>query len=234
MVRAFLNVSMGKMRWTAGPLAWFGQLPFLRGMGGAGGGLPAQVAVAAGRTLAGVAVFAGVATPTHVPPKPEPKASFAAAIPAAPGATVPASAAKRGKTASTPNAGGASAPTSPGTTAAPSRLIAGSDPVPTTAAPRPTVPNRPPVAREDAISTGPHTPRTLDVTANDSDPDGNLQMPIVVLDQPGPVHANLTSGGHVVNIVPDNSPPGVFQFHYRLCDTQNSCVTTTVTVTITS
>lgn len=34
VVRAFLNVSVGKLRWVAGPISWLAQLPFLRFLGG--------------------------------------------------------------------------------------------------------------------------------------------------------------------------------------------------------
>ena len=33
VVRAFLNISMGRLRWVAGPLSWLAQLPFLRFVG---------------------------------------------------------------------------------------------------------------------------------------------------------------------------------------------------------
>ena len=77
VVRAFLDVSIGRLRVVAGPVAWFGSLPFV-------GNVPtlAQVGVAAVRTAAismsfAGAVVVGTAHVTYHPP-----AVTAAAVPA--------------------------------------------------------------------------------------------------------------------------------------------------------
>src|SRR5438105_256781 len=60
IVRAFLNISIGRMRWMAGPLAWVFQLPFLERIPGGAAG---QAAGVAARVVAGAAVFTGIAAP---------------------------------------------------------------------------------------------------------------------------------------------------------------------------
>ncbi len=57
VVRAFLNISMGRLRWVAGPLSWLAQLPFLRFVGAV-----QQVGTAvgvAGAAATGVAAVVG-------------------------------------------------------------------------------------------------------------------------------------------------------------------------------
>ncbi|MBV9412998.1 MAG: HD domain-containing protein [Acidimicrobiia bacterium] len=60
MVRAFLNVSLGRLRWMVGPLAWVAELPFLRGMPWDAGG---QVVGMAARVVAGASIFVAAAAP---------------------------------------------------------------------------------------------------------------------------------------------------------------------------
>jgi len=240
VVRAFLNLGMNKLRWTAGPLAWLAQLPFLQGIPS---GIPTQVAVAGGRALAGVAVFAGVAAPSTPPPKPAEK-GYAVAIPKG----APAPAAHAGKTTATTGprhlvAGNAPPPSlapTPTPTSAPLHLVAGNEPLPSPAPPAPTTsttrrPAVPPIARDDVVTTSQSSPQSVDVTKNDAAPSGDrLVMPVKVLNQPGGINANVKSDGHVINVVPNNQPPGVYAFQYQVCDTSGGCAVATVTITVTS
>jgi hypothetical protein len=237
VVRAFLNLGMNKLRWTAGPLAWLAQLPFLQGITG---GVPAQVAVAGGRVLAGMAVFAGVAAPSAPPPKPQ-ATGYAAPIPstsnhaAAPTAASPKAPRPAQASPSSPSP----SPTTPTTTR---HLVAGNDPVPAPAAPSPapttSTTRRPavaPTARDDGVTTSQSEPKSVDVTKNDTAPTGDpLVMPIKILSQPAGINANLKSDGHVINVVPNNQPPGVYAFQYQVCDTSGGCAVATVTITVTT
>lgn len=66
VVRAFLNVSLGRLRVAAGPLAWLGQVPFLRPLT-AGAGAPASVALGGALAAAvGMATLAPASSP-HLP-----------------------------------------------------------------------------------------------------------------------------------------------------------------------
>lgn len=68
MVRAFLNVSLGRLRWMVGPLAWVAELPFLRGMPWDAGG---QVVGMAARVVAGASIFVAAAAPATASGAPE-------------------------------------------------------------------------------------------------------------------------------------------------------------------
>ncbi|HZQ83352.1 MAG TPA: Ig-like domain-containing protein, partial [Acidimicrobiales bacterium] len=233
MVRAFLNVSLSRLRWTAGPLAWLAQLPFLQGVPS---GIPTQVAAAGARVAAGVAVFAGVAAPTAPPAPPAQTATYAVPIPGQPAPTAPAP--KATPPRATATTASPTRATTPATTTTVLHLVAGNEPVPSTQKPRPTTtstsaaPNLPPIARNDSVDVPYQTPRSFDPTSNDSDPDGKLQFPIVILDQPSGINVSVKSDGHVVNIAPNNSPPGVYVFRYKVCDTQGACSQALVTINV--
>ena len=58
VVRAFLSLSMGRLRWVAGPLSWLAQLPFLRFAGGIQS-VGTTVGVVAAATTGAAAALAG-------------------------------------------------------------------------------------------------------------------------------------------------------------------------------
>lgn len=63
VVRTFLNLSMGRLRWIAGPLSWLAQMPFLQGLAGVAQSVGSTVGVAAVATGgAAAALTAGVVT----------------------------------------------------------------------------------------------------------------------------------------------------------------------------
>ncbi len=65
VVRAFLNISLGRLRWTAGPLSWLAQAPFLRplpNLGQVAGAVSSTVGAAAGVVTLGLAPVLGVHT----------------------------------------------------------------------------------------------------------------------------------------------------------------------------
>ncbi|NNF65558.1 MAG: DUF5011 domain-containing protein [Acidimicrobiia bacterium] len=63
VVRTFLNLSMGRLRWIAGPLSWLAQLPFLQGLAGVAQSVGSTVGVAAVATGgAAAALTTGVVT----------------------------------------------------------------------------------------------------------------------------------------------------------------------------
>jgi VCBS repeat-containing protein len=90
--------------------------------------------------------------------------------------------------------------------------------------------NAPPVALSDEVTTSSNTPVTIDVLANDFDPDGD---PLTVQDltQPANGTAVLNSDG-TVTYIPDPSFAGEDTFTYTICDPGNLCATATVTITV--
>jgi hypothetical protein len=134
VVRAFLNVSLGRLHWALGFAAWVAELPFLTVLPrlvaqvstavGGGAALPPALPGIAAASLGAMAVVGHV----HVP---------------AAGATVVATPARPAPRASTPD------PTPAATTA--TAPVSASDPLPVA------VPPVPPVATVGPLSTGPGT-----------------------------------------------------------------------------
>jgi hypothetical protein len=242
MVRAFLNISLGRMRWMVGPLAWIAELPFLRGIPWDAGG---QVAGMAARVAAGATIFAGAVgatgtaagAPTAAPPAPTNNAPATTVVTAAPSAPVAPAQAKPASTTTTTTTVALKtvAPTPQGTTPPVARPTPVATTPPTTA--KPLGPNVPPIAHSDSATTTAHAPVQVDLTANDSDPDGDgLVFPVTVSYNATTgkgANVNLNADGHTINYVPNNHQnPGPDTFSYTVCDARGGCSTASVTVTV--
>ena len=96
--------------------------------------------------------------------------------------------------------------------------------------------NDPPVANDDHVTTPEDTPVVIDVAANDTDVDGNLD-PTTVTVIGGPSHGTVTVDPltGVVTYTPDLNYNGTDVFTYRICDTGMPvyCDTARVYITIT-
>ncbi len=91
----------------------------------------------------------------------------------------------------------------------------------------------PPIAEDDAVEVAEDGAVDIDVPANDSDPDGDLdRTSVTVLTQPahGDVTVNPLTG--VVTYKPDENFNGTNTFTYEICDSLNVCDTATVTVEV--
>jgi HD-GYP domain-containing protein (c-di-GMP phosphodiesterase class II) len=84
IVRAFLNVSIGRLRWIIGPVSWVADVPFVARLGMAGHALAtgAQVLVGAAALTAGGVLAAHAATTTTTQGNELRGASLAASVPA--------------------------------------------------------------------------------------------------------------------------------------------------------
>jgi hypothetical protein len=236
MVRAFLNISLGRMRWMVGPLSWVAELPFLRGIPWDAGG---QVAGMAARVVAGASIFAGAVGPAATASG-APSADPAPSQSSAPATTVVIGAPGVPATAPPTTAGAAPTTTIAKTTATAPRVTAPpttAPPAPTPPTTKPPAPNVPPIARNDSATTSAHNPVQIDLTANDSDPDGDgLVFPVTVSYSSAGKGANVNLGadGHTVNYVPNNhQTPGPDTFPYTVCDARGGCSVANVTVTVT-
>jgi len=90
--------------------------------------------------------------------------------------------------------------------------------------------NDAPVAADDSANTNEDTPVTINVLANDSDPDGNA-LTVTGVTQPanGSVVIN---GGTTVTYTPNSNWNGVDTFTYTISDGNGGTDTATVTVTV--
>jgi len=243
MVRAFLNISLGRMRWVVGPLAWVAGLPFLQGIPWDVGG---QVAGMAARVAAGAAIFAGAVGPAATASgaqeaRPAPPAAEVPNIvdtmsPGLPVITDAPQVVETTTTTARPAAPRTTAPapkvTTPSTTAAPAPLTT----TPSTTA-KPPAPSAGLIARDDTAKTSKKAPVQIDLTANDSTPAGvGFAYPVTVSygSSGKGANVNLNGDGHTINYVPNNHQAnGPDTFQYTVCDTQGACATANVTVTVT-
>ena len=93
--------------------------------------------------------------------------------------------------------------------------------------------NQPPVATDDPITTAEDAAVTVNVLANDSDVNGNLDPNRVTI-LVAPVNGVLTANGAgVFTYTPAPNFNGADRFSYQVCDTENRCATALVHITIT-
>lgn len=257
VVRAFLSISLGRLRWAAGPLAWVAQVPVLQPVANLGpyvGPLVGKVAgVAAGAATAGAALLGlglgpGPAVASEPVAAPEQRQEAPDERPTAPETARPT-------VAATPTTAPAASPTAlptatPSSTApAPVRPV----PAPTTAAPtggtpapqpRPQPqpqpepqpepqprPNRAPVAADDGAGTAEDTAVAVDLLANDGDADSDGLVALVAA---GPQHGTASVAGGVLRYTPAADWSGTDVLTYEARDPDGATATATVTLTVTA
>ena len=241
VVRAFLSLSMGSLRRIAGPLAFLGQIPFVGGIRRLGDTATAVVATSA--ALA-VSLVAGVVPgPNDGVPEPEPVVAAAeVATPAAqPSAGSPSS---DGVPPSTSTSTTSTTSTSTTTTTIADTGPVGTTPTSTTTTSPPTTTTLPstttttlpgpwfPTATDDTATTDEDVPVIIDVLANDSDLDGDLDpSSLRVTSTPTDGSTSLTSGQ--IRYVPNPDVSGPDTFAYEICDAGARCSTASVSVTVT-
>jgi hypothetical protein len=90
----------------------------------------------------------------------------------------------------------------------------------------------PPVAANDTVTTEEGEAVVIDVVANDSDPDGDLDPATVeIVSPPSDGTATVDAAGRIT-YDPDPDYVGSDTFTYRVCDAQGACSTATVTVAV--
>ena len=91
-------------------------------------------------------------------------------------------------------------------------------------------PNRPPVAADDAATTAFATPVTIDVLANDIDPDRDT---LGIASVAPPANGTATISGNAIVYAPAAGFSGVDRFTYSASDGRGGAASATVTVTVT-
>ena len=90
--------------------------------------------------------------------------------------------------------------------------------------------NHPPTAGNDVASTNPNSNVVIDLTANDSDPDGD-DISITTVNDPANGTATNNNDG-TITYLPDTDFVGIDCFDYIVCDTGGLCDTATVCVSV--
>jgi uncharacterized protein YjiK len=93
-------------------------------------------------------------------------------------------------------------------------------------------PNNPPLATDDSAGTSEDTPVTIDVAANDSDPDGNLDPTSVTVTSDLEHAAAASNGDGSITYTPSPGFAGLDTFVYEICDSGRLCDTASVAVTV--
>lgn len=98
--------------------------------------------------------------------------------------------------------------------------------------------NKPPVAANDSAATTAGTPITLNVLANDSDPDGNVPLTVTGLSQPDSGQGAVSTDGTAVTYSPPAAvaTPFTASFNYTARDTKGaeSLAPATVSIAVTA
>jgi hypothetical protein len=94
--------------------------------------------------------------------------------------------------------------------------------------------NEPPIANDDSANTSVDTALTVDVTANDTDPDGNLNRSSAAVITPPSNGTLVNNGDGSFTYTPAAGFDGTDAFTYQVCDTGTPplCDSATVTITV--
>ncbi len=242
VVRAFLNVSIGRLRWVMAPVAWLADLPLVRPVAqagpvaeGAAAGAAAGVAV---KTFAAVSLAVAGVTAADLPPAAPSAANVASGREPGTGPEPPESA-----TLILPaSSDSTTQPSPPPATSPPSPAGAGQARATTGAAPSqggpgggggPAPPgNPPPALADDARNVPAGKTEKIDVLANDSDPDGLDTKSLTVVGAPAHGQAEVKGSPGTIRYKAAANFTGPDAFRYRVCDKKGACSTATVRINV--
>lgn len=216
--RALMTVSLGRLRWSAGPLAAIAQIPVFRGI--------PQV----GRDLAMLLTTSAVMTTgfmTGVVPTPEGTSVTVTEI------IEVVIAGEEIHEAAPAGVGGfplAAEDPDPGRVVAPETTTTIAPSTPTSIST--TTVAAAPVARDDTAATIEEQAITIDVLANDDDADGDLDPASLTITS-GPARGTASLAGTSIRYTPTKDTSGTDEFSYRVCDRGDRCDTALVTVVVT-
>ena len=248
VVRAFMNISLGRLRWALAPVASLGPIPFFLDRIGRD-----ILTVSTAATVTAAAVVAGaVPLPArHLPPPPAITASAEpgnevlggtqtgetgnGGIAAPTGDTTSTTVADSPETTpptTTPPTTSGPVSTPPTTTPPTSTPVTTPPPTTTTSTPPVTAPPTTtppkPQANPDVVTTSEDKPITVAVLDNDK-PSGLILTSIT--SQPNVGTATLN--GHTITYTPAPEFNGTATFGYRACDEMDRCAESTVAVNVT-
>ncbi|MFL6099434.1 MAG: Ig-like domain-containing protein [Actinomycetales bacterium] len=218
VVKAFLAISLSRVRWVTGPLAWIAQVPFLHSLPGVGQAVSAVGSAAlTGASLVGLGVAPATAAEHHAPP------SAAHASPTGRNGTTSDSGPRRVVVSHDAGDGGGGATPTTGS-AASTGSAPSTDPARSS--------NHSPVAADDRLTVAEDSgPTSVSVLANDSDP-GN--EPLKVVTTTTPRHGRVVFSAAAVSYTPAANFNGADNFTYTVRDNAGGTATATVAVDVTA
>jgi hypothetical protein len=240
VVKAFLAISLGRVRWVAGPLSWLAQVPFLQSIPLAGQAVAAgSSAVVTGATIVGLGLGpAGVAAAGtgHLGATARDHASATASATAGHSSTrspskgtTPKGTPGDGRTSGSKPRATATRTPSTGRTSS-SSSSGGSTTSSSSSSTPPPPANHAPVAKADAYRLmKDSSPKDFAVLTNDSDPDGD---PLQIVNVSTPGHGSVSFTGTKVTYQPTHGYVGSDSFSYRIVDGAGHADTATVSVQV--
>ncbi|MBV9952486.1 MAG: tandem-95 repeat protein [Acidimicrobiia bacterium] len=224
VVRAFLNISIGRLRLVMGPLSWLAEFPLL-------GRVPVGAAGTAVSSLAAmtVAVIAGLTG--HAPHSTHHEAAPVAQVQLATAAPPPSTHRPRPTTTTTepPPSSTTTTTSSTTTTTSTTAPTAPGAEAPPPAPPADAVVNAAPTAQGTSVTTDEDTPVTVDLSPLVADPDGDA----LVAGVPGaPSFGHVGVDGLFLTYTPDANASGSDSFTYSVADPSGATASATVTVTV--
>ena len=257
VVKAFLAISLGRVRWVAGPLSWLAQLPFLQSIPLAGQAVAAgSGALVTGATIVGLGLGPGgiaAASPAQLDGRDQGGShSSATTSPTSRGtghktgstsssthrpgtgrstATSTATSTAPGSTSPGDGPSSSSSTTSGGSAGAPSSSTSSTTSPPASSSTTPPAPvNQPPVAKPDHYRIDEDSAASrFSVLSNDSDPEGDA---LHIASVATPKHGTVSHSDDAVTYTPDAGFSGTDTFTYRVVDSAGNADTGTVVVQI--
>ncbi|MGH8957401.1 MAG: HD domain-containing phosphohydrolase [Acidimicrobiia bacterium] len=241
VVRALMELSLGRLRWITGPLAGLADLPLIRPLQALGRDV-ATVVTAGAVTIAAGSGLIPISGLDLVPDRLGPPVEHTVDVdpgdsgPSAGGSGGPSAQASGPSNPGSPTTSFATttsttATTSTTTTTSPATTSSTSPPTtspPTTASTTTTAPE-PLVANDDQASTRPSEKVNIGVLNNDSGSYDRSSLEVVQ----GPLSGTaVVAGGGRIRYSADSTFSGTVSFVYRVCTTSGSCDTATVIVTV--
>lgn len=243
IVRAFMNISLGKIRWVIGPASWFAQIPFIGGLERIGRDLAIlglAVLTLFGAISAGLiespaaassSATGGLVSAPDSGSGPGDGAGATTAEPDLPAladstTTTPTTIDVPDTTTATPSTTtSTSSTTSTTSTTVPVTVIA------TTTTTTTVPPLRPPVAVNDVANTSEDVAVTVAVLANDRDPDGDA-IRVLSSDTRSAFGGDVACGVSSCTYTPATNFNGTDQFDYVVSDQKGGLDTGSVTVSV--
>jgi hypothetical protein len=253
VVRALMNIALGRLRWSTGPLAALADVPLLRPLEALGRDVATVLTAGLVTVTAGSGMllpFPDLAFADWLQPlgvhtvslpegedgggpasdgssaQPAPGSTTNVAAPEMPSTTLPGATTQTSSTPTSSTTG--TSPTVTTTTSTPPTTTA--PPTTTTTAP-PTTTTAPlaPIATDDEAATRPSDKINISVLGNDA---GSLdQGSLAIVQAPAFGTAAVGGGGKIRYSAPSDFT-GLVTFTYQVCNTQGQCSTATVSVTV--